>query len=216
MAIWGIPAFALIGTARLIYEVLDKRGWLPARAYRQKAIGRFKDNDLPGAEFYCRLALDRNPQDSGALVLEDLFAMRRDALRGQLLKRLTHEYKVCTHLEHTHDEYGHRYRRSLSVLKRWQLWPQGGVALWLVTNVGMAIWLPVSPFWVIGAGIVGLLFFYWIIVHGALAKRIGGQEVKVGSLKSEIESLNRQLRIQRSVILEIQNELDLLAQVGCR
>jgi hypothetical protein len=198
MGAWGIPAVAVWGVLRAGYRFAERREWLPASVYRQRALKCLKDGDLPSSARYNRIALAKRPDAENALVIRDLLAMRRDALLRNLETRIEKEHRAINDIHLERDQYRNRRRRlrwihglltyGLSV-------GAGGVPVFLIVLTlldRMYLSLPV----IIALALVLISFWFWSWKGGleALQDRI---ELSIREKKIVLDSLDRE-RLTRS------------------
>ncbi len=88
MALWSLPAMVLL---RLGYSLADKKQWLPRSAYHRQSIRSLKEGDLDGAARYNAIALKKSGEYQAALIVRDVIAMHRDALRDKFSKEIAKE-----------------------------------------------------------------------------------------------------------------------------
>ncbi|HOX84689.1 MAG TPA: hypothetical protein PKW76_07010 [bacterium] len=211
MAIWGIPTFAVVGAARLLFAVLDKNQWLPSRSYRQKAINRLKDGDLQGAGFCIRLLLQRNPDDHNSQILQDLLAMRRDAQLHDLEKKIKKEEEFCHSLQESVRQNRQVFAQSCRRHRQQKLWPPAAVLVWWVSAIAAIRFMPLMQNGIFAVAIVGMVGLYLWLFSSKREQRLGAQQAQRQALEQELLFLQKQVQIRQEKIRRVRHEMQMLA-----
>ncbi len=202
MGAWGIPAVAVWGVLRAGYHYAERRKWLPASVYRQRALKCLKDGDLTSSARYNRIALAKRPEAKNALVIQDILAMRRDLLLRNLEMRVESEHDAINDIHREQD--GHRNkRRRLQCIHGLLTYGlsigAAGVPVFLIVMTLLdRVHLSVPA--MIALALVLIFFWFWSW-RGGLETLLDGIELSIRENKIVLESLDRE-RVTRSQRLQ--------------
>lgn len=94
-----LSSLAIIAATRLGFKLAEKKKWLPKGVYHQLAVNKLRQDDLPGAIRLNQIALEKDPQHEKAQIVQDLIAMRRDAILTGLLTDIAREKESIRDLQ---------------------------------------------------------------------------------------------------------------------
>jgi len=119
MAIGSISIYSLLAVSKLSVKFAEKKKWLPSGYYHRLSMQRLKEGDLKAAQKFNTIALDKSPENEGALVVRDLITMRRDVDVRKLLTRIDSEEERILQIKNQ-KKRNQKKMRHVAGSDRWQ------------------------------------------------------------------------------------------------
>ncbi|NOY59911.1 MAG: hypothetical protein GXO75_13425, partial [Calditrichaeota bacterium] len=111
MPIGSISIYSLLAVSKIGVKIAEKKKWMPAGYYHRLSLQKLKQGDLGSAEKFNTIAINKSPDDEGALVVRDLISMRRDADARDIMNRIVAEEEQIIQLENRKKQNRLRIRR---------------------------------------------------------------------------------------------------------
>ncbi|MBD3384584.1 hypothetical protein GF407_06615 [candidate division KSB1 bacterium] len=198
MALWSLPAIALL---RLGYSLADKKQWLPRGAYHRQSIRSLKGGDLDGAARYNAIALKKSQEYQAALIIRDVIAMHRDALRDKLSKEIAKEKKRIQGLMDRIGNLQIRNRRLERLMKQFKWFEHGVLFVILLLPVTALSGRPFFQHPIMVAG------YFFLLLGIYIYKRLAPFDRKWIEWESEIRNNQILIRLFRQKIAVHLNRL---------
>jgi hypothetical protein len=208
MPIPGLTSLAVTVT-RLAYRLAERKRWLPGGAFHRRSMDSLRSGDLDEAERLNRLALERKPRHDKAQVVRDLIAMRRDAVTGDLHRRLDAETDRIRKLEQERTACSRTLariekRRRRARIGAWLLVPLSAAG---ALGAGMVAGGAAYPLWArITAGVVGTGIIVALVISRFIGSR-ADELVQEQECRAALETLARELGTRRRRTAELQRQL---------
>ena len=118
MPIGSISIYSLLAVSKIGVKIAERKKWMPAGYYHRLSLQKLKQGDLRGAEKFNTIAINKSPDDEGALVVRDLIAMHRDVNARDIMNRIVVEEEQIIQLENRKKQNRLRMR-CIAKSKKW-------------------------------------------------------------------------------------------------
>ncbi len=201
-------SIAIAAAAKIGYKLAEKYKWLPGSVYRQLALDKLKNGDLERAADFNRVALQKNPADEKAGLVDELISMQRDARMAALLQRIDSEEEKLAELKE-------KRARNRRLLKRSRLRHAFEIAAaWLLLIVNVFAYILAYILFrrftsVVAASLVGggavLMTVFTAIIFKAVSNRQAQRALDRLELLASERSMQKEMNMRRRRVTQLKS-----------